>query len=64
MIIPFKLVLIVSSSISPVETNRVYYLPKDYSYEASVVMQRKEGSKFLSDIIYKQIHKENNDKSE
>lgn len=62
---PFKLILIVSSTISPVETNKVYYLPKDYSYEASVIMMQKRGdSKFLSDILYKQIHKENCDKSE
>lgn len=59
MLSPIKTVLIISSTIAPMDTNMVYKLPKDYSYEARVSLE-KQDKHFLSDEIYKQIYKENN----
>lgn len=59
MISPFKLVLIVSSTISPVESNKVYYLPKDYSIEAERYGVQNSGkNEFMSDILYRIISEE------
>lgn len=61
MISPIKSILIISSTIAPVDTNIVYKLPNDYSYEAALYNMKNDGqNQFMSDILYKIISDELN----